>query len=172
MIQVAVPTQYTVPTDFRYQDRADGLMWYAATASPLVTPNSIQKRAYTNLDALYPQIGAEFRYNGSMMDESEFALFPCRKECKEKLGGEKGQAFRECLRECRGKGPKKSKLKGLEAQTDAQMAAALQQISQPTDDDSSRMADAGGKKTLYIVLAVVVLGIIGLSVWLLTKKKA
>lgn len=171
MIQVAVPTRYTVPTDFRYQDRADGLMWYAATASPLVTPNSIQKRAYTNLDALYPQIGAEFRYNGSMMDESDWTMFPCRKECKEKLGGEKGQAFKECLRECRGKGPKKSKLKGIQVQTDAEMDRLFQQISQPTGDDSARMADSG-KKTLYIVLGVVVLGIIGLSIWLLTKKKA
>lgn len=171
MIRVAVPTRYTVPTDFRYEDRADGLMWYAATGSPLVTPNSIQKRAYTNLDALYPQIGAEFRYNGGM-DESDFTLFPCRKECKEKLGGEKSQAFRECLRECRGKGAKKSKLKQQSAQTDADLAATLQQLSQPTGDDAARLSADSGKKTMYIILGVVVVAIIGISVWLLTKKKA
>jgi hypothetical protein len=171
MIRVAVPTRYTVPTDFRYEDRADGLMWYAATGSPLVTPNSIQKKAYTNLDALYPQIGAEFRYSGGM-DESDFTLFPCRKECKQKLGGEKGQAFRECLRECRGKGPKKSALKGMQAESDAELAAALKQISQPTPEDAARMSADSGKKTMYIILGVVVVAIIGISVWLLTKKKA
>lgn len=171
MIRVAVPTRYAVPTDLRYEDRLDGLMWYAATGSPLITPNSIRKKVYTNMDALYPQIGEEFSYTDEM-DESDFSLFPCRKECKEKLGGEKGQGFKECLRECRGKGPKKSSLKGMQAQTDAQLAAALGQISQPTGDDSARMSAASGKKTMYIILGVVVVAIIGISVWLLTKKKA
>lgn len=169
MIQVAVPTKYVVPIDFRYQDRADGLMWYAATMSPLVTPNSIKKGVLTNMDALYPQIGAEFRYNGSMDESSDFSLFPCRKECKEKLGGEKGQAFRECLRECRGKGPKKSKLREIQAQTDAEMAEALKQISQPTGNETARTGGSSNT-TLYIILGVVAVAVIGISIWLLKKK--
>ena len=65
--------------------------------------------------------------------ESKFlsAIFDptgCRASCKEKLGG-KGEGFKACLRECKGKGISKSKLKEMEAQTDATIAESLKNIS-------------------------------------------
>ena len=111
----------------------------------------------------------ENNYAGSqLLDEEEgFTLFPCRKACKEKLGG-KGPGFRDCLRECRGKGPRKSKQAEIDAALQAQAIAALS-----SNPSASRQGETGGSKTwIWIVLGVVVLIGVGVGVYFLARKKA
>jgi len=110
----------------------------------------------------------ENNYAGSQLlnEEENFTLFPCRKACKEKLGG-KGPGFRDCLRECRGKGPRKSKQAEMDAAIQAQAVAAL------SANDTSRQGEAGGSKTwIWIVLGVVVLIGVGVGIYFLARKKA
>ena len=110
----------------------------------------------------------ENNYAGSQLlnEEEGFTLFPCRKACKEKLGG-KGPGFRDCLRECRGKGPRKSKQAEMDAAIQAQAVAAL------SANDTSRQGESGGSKTwIWIVLGVVVLIGVGVGIYFLARKKA
>jgi LPXTG-motif cell wall-anchored protein len=110
----------------------------------------------------------ENNYAGSQLlnEEEGFTLFPCRKSCKEKLGG-KGPGFRDCLRECRGKGPRKSKQAAMDAALQAQAIAAL------SANDTARQKETGGSKTLiWIVLGVVVLIGVGVGIYFLARKKA
>ncbi len=171
MIQVAVPTRYNFSPSRGWIGRPDGLMWYAATQSAMIPPNSIANHGvYTNENALYEQIGAEFSYTGAtgQNEENDFSLFPCRKACKDKVG--KGAEFRNCLRECRGKGPKKSALRGMDSETDAELAEALKQASSD-DSSSARTSGGSGNTIMWIVIAVLILGIIGFGIYLMKKKK-
>ena len=96
-------------------------------------------------------------------------LFACRRQCKGDLGG--ASSLRTCIRACKGKGPKASAIKGLEAQTQAQMAASLAKMSEPDADQASRTA-GGSSKTIWIIVGIV--GVIGIAVliYFLTRKKA
>lgn len=112
----------------------------------------------------------ENNYAGSQLlnEEEGFTLFPCRKACKEELGG-KGPGFRDCLRRCRGKGPTKSKQAEMDAALQAQAIAALS--SNPSA--SREQNDDGGSKTIiWIIVSIIVLFGIGLGVYFLTRKKA
>ncbi len=122
--------------------------------------------------------GNENNYtDNQLVSESDFALFdkvfPCRAACKEKLGG-KGFGFRDCLRECRGKGPKKSVLKAKDLEIQQQMANALSQQAAASNrekeggDDTS---SSGSKTFIWIILAIIILAAIGFGVYFLTRKK-
>ncbi len=104
-------------------------------------------------------------------EEANFTLFPCRKQCKEELGG-KGAGFRECLRACRGKGLSKSQIKTKDLELQEKAVAALTQPNQ--SGDSSRISDETGKtkKTVLIISGVILLVGIIVAVILLTRKKA
>lgn len=108
--------------------------------------------------------------DAEILEEAAFLnLFPCRKHCKETVG--KGPNFRNCLRECRGKGPKKSVIAAKEAETQSQLASALSKMSsEPTDTGAS---SGGGSKTIiWVIVSVVALLIIGLLIFFLMRKKA
>lgn len=112
----------------------------------------------------------ENNYAGNQLldDEENFTLFPCRKSCKEKLGG-KGPGFRDCLRECRGKGPTKSKQAQIDAEIQAKAVASLTE----QDSSSSSKKDGGGSKTIiWVVLGLIVLIGVGVGIYFLARKKA
>lgn len=110
----------------------------------------------------------ENNYTAKQLDESSFDLFPCRKACKEKLGG-KGFGFRDCLRECRGKGLSKSQLKTKDLEIQQQLA---QSLAQNSGDTSRTGEEEGGSKTFIIIIvaAVAIIGI-GLAIYFLSRKK-
>lgn len=109
---------------------------------------------------------------GALLEEAAFLdnLFPCRKSCKEKVG--KGPDFRNCLRECRGKGPKKSVIAAKEAETQAQLAAALTKMASEPDSSAARTSGAGSKTIIWVIVGVLGLAIIGVLIYFLTRKKA
>lgn len=97
-------------------------------------------------------------------------LFACRKQCKADLGG--ASSLRTCIRNCKGKGPKASVRKGMEAETSSKMADALTKMAGEGEAQASRDA-AGSSKTVWIVVGVIAaLIIIGLLIYFLTRKKA
>lgn len=107
-----------------------------------------------------------------MSEEAAFLdnLFPCRKHCKETVG--KGPNFKSCLRECRGKGLTKSALKTKEAETQAQLAAALSKMAEtPTEDAAARTSSSSSKVIIWVVVGVLALAIIGVLIYFLTRKK-
>lgn len=111
----------------------------------------------------------ENNYSGSQLEEADFSLFPCRKACKEKLGG-KGFGFRDCLRECRGKGKRKSVLKTQELELQNKTVDALKQGG---SDTSREMEDSGSgsKSFIWIIVSLVILAAIGFAIYFLTRKK-
>jgi hypothetical protein len=110
----------------------------------------------------------ENNYTSKQLDESSFDLFPCRKDCKEKLGG-RGFGFRDCLRECKGKGLSKSQLKTKDLEIQQQLA---QSLSQDSGAGAKTGEEEGGSKTFIIIIvaAIAVIGI-GLAIYFLTRKK-
>jgi hypothetical protein len=99
-------------------------------------------------------------------EEADFSLFPCRKECKEKLGG-KGFGFRDCIRTCKGKGPRKSILKGKDLDIQDKAVTSLS-----ADDSVSReMQQEGGNKTMWIIIGSLVVVGIAIAIYFLTRKK-
>lgn len=101
-------------------------------------------------------------------EEADFSLFPCRKECKEKLGG-KGFGFRDCIRECKGKGPRRSVLKGKDLEIQDKAVTSL-----GADDSVSRemQPEGGSKKTMWIIIIAVVVVGIGVAAYFLMRKKS
>jgi LPXTG-motif cell wall-anchored protein len=100
-------------------------------------------------------------------EEADFSLFPCREQCKKELGG-KGFGFRDCIRECKGKGPRKSVLKGKDLAIQENAVKAL------SDDDTQRTAQeeqTGSKKTMWIIIGSLVVVGIAIAVYFLTRKK-
>lgn len=104
--------------------------------------------------------------NQVLGDEENFTLFPCRKSCKEKLGGT-GAGFRDCLRECRGKGPRKSKQAEIDAELQAKAIAALSQ-----DGSTSRQGQGGSKTWIWILIGILALIGVGVGIYFLARKKA
>jgi hypothetical protein len=99
-------------------------------------------------------------------------LFPCRRDCKEKLGG-KGAGFRECLRQCRGKGDKKSVLATKDADTQAKIAEALNKMADADAADSQRQAGSSNTKTiLWVVLGIVFVAIIIAIIYFINRNKS
>jgi hypothetical protein len=115
----------------------------------------------------------ENNYTSKQLEENGFlgGLFPCRRACKEKLGG-KGFGFRDCLRECRGKGLRKSQLKTKDLEIQQQL---IQSLSQNSDSGARTGEEEGGEGNskmfiLIIVAAILVIGIC-LAIYFLTRKK-
>lgn len=112
----------------------------------------------------------ENNYTSKQLEENGFldGLFPCRKACKEKLGG-RGFGFRDCLRECKGKGLSKSQLKTKDLEIQQQLA---QSLSQDSGAGARTGEEEGGSKTFIIIIvaAIAVIGI-GLAIYFLTRKK-
>jgi hypothetical protein len=119
---------------------------------------------------------AENGYTGKDIVEEEAAfldnLFACRRQCKGDLGG--ASSLRNCIRDCKGKGPRKSALKGKEADTNAQMAAALTALASDGGNASAaRKSESGGSsKTIWIVVGIVVVIAIAVGIYFLTRNKA
>ena len=124
-------------------------------------------------------------YKGSEIDsadddeiESEEAafldgLFACRRQCKKDKGGY--PSLRTCIRACKGKGPKKSALKGMEAEANLKMADALAKMSQPDAPDQQEQAakSSGSSKTMiWIIVGIVAVIGIAVLIYFLTRKKA
>lgn len=103
-------------------------------------------------------------------EEADFSLFPCREECKQKLGG-KGFGFRDCVRECKGKGARKSVLKTRDL---ALQEKAVTSLSDSGSESSREMAQEEGssKKTMWIIVGSIILVGIGIGIYFLTRKKA
>jgi hypothetical protein len=190
MIQVRVPKQYSLPTGFNGANASNNLLWLGATGSPLMPQNSIrQPGAYTNEDALFPQIGAEFSYSGSdydlstlrpttpdssnynddYEDDSDFALFPCRKECKGKFD-KKSPEFRICLTECKAKKGGKKALRGYQLGQDEKLNATLNQTSDPVQD-AEVLEDDKGKKGKWAIIIILIVAILGVGAYMIFKKK-
>lgn len=111
----------------------------------------------------------ENNYTSKQLDESDFDLFPCRKQCKEKLGG-KGFGFRDCLRECRGKGLSKSQLKTKDLEVQQQLIQAMNQDS-GAGARTGEEEGGGSKASIIIVIAAIAVIGIGLAIYFLTRKK-
>lgn len=122
---------------------------FAATTLPTITESNF---SYSDEDD----------YN----DESDFSLFPCRKECKEKLGG-KGSGFKDCVRECKGKGAKKSVLKEREADQQAKMTDLLGKVLQQDEPETAGKSNTMIWVVVGVVLVIVIIG----AVLMLRKKK-
>lgn len=109
----------------------------------------------------------ENNYTANQLDESSFDLFPCRKACKEKLGG-KGFGFRDCLRECRGKGLSKSQLKTKDLEVQQQL---VQSLSQDSGAGARTGEESNSKMYILITVAAIVVIGIGLAIYFLSRKK-
>lgn len=108
---------------------------------------------------------AESKFLSEIFDASG-----CRRSCKEKLGG-KGAGFRQCVRECKGKGIKKSKLKEMEAKTDAELVESIKDISKQRTAQSQ---DENNKKYIWIIVSSIlaILIIVGIVFIVRSKQNA
>ena len=120
---------------------------------------------------------AENGYTGKdvVEEEADFLgnLFACRRQCKADQGGY--PSLRQCIRACKGKGPTRSALKGKEADTNAQMAAALTALASDKGKDSASRASSGGgssKTIIWVVVGIVAVIAIALLIYFLTRNKA
>jgi len=95
-------------------------------------------------------------------------LFACRKQCKKDLGG--ASSLRNCIRDCKGKGLTKSALKTKEAETEAIMAQSLSKLT--ANDSAVSEAASKSKTMLWVIVGIVVLIIISLVIYFMTRKKA
>lgn len=187
MIRVNVPKKYSLPTGFNEGNSNNNLLWLAATGSPLMPQNSIrQPGVYTNEDALFPQIGAEFSYSGADSDlsnyeddyeddyednygdDSDFSLFPARKYCKNKFD-KKSQEFRDCLTEYRAKKGKKKAMRGYQLEQDQKLNVALNQTSDTGTADEVK--DVNSKKSKGVIIIVLIVAILGVGAYIILKKK-
>lgn len=183
MIRVNVPKKYSLSTGFNEGNSNNNLLWLAATGSPLMPQNSIrQPGAYTNEDALFPQIGAEFSYSGAdsdlsnyededdsdYEDDSDFALFPARKYCKNKFD-KKSPEFRDCLTEYRAKKGKKKAMRGYQLEQDQKLNVALNQTSDTGTADEVK--DDKSKKSKGVIIIVLIVAILGVGAYIILKKK-
>jgi len=113
----------------------------------------------------------ENNYTAKQLDESGFleGLFSCRAACKEKLGG-KGFGFRDCLRECRGKGLSKSQLKTKDLEIQQQL---VQGFSQGSNSGARTGEDESGSSKTYIFIIIAAIFVIGIAfaIYFLTRKK-
>jgi hypothetical protein len=91
-------------------------------------------------------------------------LFACRKLCKKDLGG--ASTLRQCIRACKGKGPKKSALKGMDAESQAKMADALAKSSSELDTPPK------SNKMIWIIVGIVAVIGIAVLIYFLTRNKA
>jgi hypothetical protein len=132
----------------------------------------LQYRFFNMADNGYDTGSGTDKYDD--LEASEFLgnLFPCRRDCKEKLGG-KGEGFRDCLRQCRGKGLRKSALATKDSDTQAQIAEALKKMADSDAAESSqRQAEGGTKTILWVVLGIVFVAIIIAVIYFINKNKA
>jgi hypothetical protein len=114
-------------------------------------------------------------YTGNdVVEEADFLgnLFACRRQCKADQGGY--PSLRQCIRACKGKGPTRSALKGKEADTNAQMAAALTALASDKGNNSAARESSGGssKTIIWVVVGIVAVIAIALLIYFLTRNKA
>jgi len=93
-------------------------------------------------------------------------LFACRKKCKKDQGG--FSSLRTCIRDCKGKGLKKSALKTKEAETADKMADALRLLAAPEQP----VVVAKSNTMIWVVVGILAVIIISLIIYFLTRKKA
>lgn len=102
-------------------------------------------------------------------EEADFSLFPCREECKQKLGG-KGFGFRDCVRECKGKGARKSVLKTRDLALQEKAVSSLSESG--TENAREMQEETGSNKTMWIIVGALVVVGLGVLTYFLVRKKA
>ncbi len=174
MIEVRVPTRYDVPVGLD-RPSAERMLMFAASGGQILQPVVKITDAYTNLDALYPQIGAEFRYNGTQLqgsqDEADFALFPCRNECK-KTVGKSDPGFKQCITDCKAAKGNKKALSAKTAASDAQLSGALAQLSAGDSANKTAEPAPASKTGMWIIVIVLILAIVGVGIYMVKRKGA